>query len=173
MATLISCREALEKMAEAIEGLPAPELSQHLASCEDCLARWKALEAVHALLEEAPSPEPPPGFKAGVMASIRRESALRRFLRIAAAFLLTASGGVALILALVFIAYRVQTLLLAARILLGMSVAWFWRLRGLLELLLEMTPIFSGPAVYFATAFLAIVAALANILRRRFRHEVA
>ncbi len=170
---MISCQEALEKMAWAVESAPEPELSRHLASCESCLARWRALRAIHALLEEAYLLDPPPGFRDEVMASVRREAASRGLMRIAAAFLLLSSAGAVLISVLFLSVWRAWSLFPAARIMVEMGAAWLLRLRWLFEVFLDTVMLISRPALHLAGAFLILAAGLVNLLKRRLRHEAA
>ncbi|MCS7285957.1 MAG: hypothetical protein RMK30_00985 [Anaerolineae bacterium] len=174
MAALISCREAAEKMMEALEGFPATELLHHLACCGDCLARWKALESVHALLQESyPAVEPPPELKAGVMAAVRREMAARKAFRILVALVLIPFAGITLALILSSAAFRFWTILPAVKVMLEIASDWFWRWAELIALILGIVQLIPGLALYPVAALLLFLATLVNLIKRRTRHEMA
>ncbi len=169
---MISCQEVLEKLAEAVEGSPAPELSLHLACCESCFAQWKALQAIHSLLSGAPFADVPPDLKAKVMASLKREMTLRSLLRIAAIPFLTCSAAGIVIISLLLLALKIWPLLTTVKVLLEMTITWLWHFRELLELLLEIALCLSNLAPYISAALLTFLAVLTYLTRRWIRHEM-
>jgi hypothetical protein len=173
MAALISCEEALEKMLEALEGSQTPELLDHLAGCESCLAQWRRLEAVHALLGSAPALNPSPEFKAKVMAAVRREVALKRAIKALVASPLVFFAAAALAIGLVALALRLWDLLPAFRILLEMALSWLWRLKWLVKLALEVLLVSSRLTFYFALVWLMLLAIFAKFVKREVQNEVA
>ncbi len=170
---MISCEEALERMAEALEGCQAPELLNHLASCESCLAQWKRLEAVHALLESAPTLHPSPEFKAKVMAAVRREAASKEVIKALVVSPLAFFAVAVLAISLIALALRLWVLMPAFRILLGMALSWLWRLKWLVKLALEVLLLSSRPVFYFALMWLMLMAAFAKFIKRRVQNEMA
>ncbi len=173
MAALISCEEALEKMLEALEGHHAPELMDHLARCESCLARWKRIEAVHALLGSVPTLHPSPEFKARVMAAVRREVALKRAIKTVVASPVAFLAAVVLAIGLATLGLMLLDLLPAFRILLEMALSWLWRLKWLAKLALEVLFVSSKLAFYFALVWLMLLAIYAKFVKRRVQDEMA
>lgn len=70
--------EALALMMDKLDGVLSPagarHLEEHVASCPECLAEWKALQSVDELLATSPAIPAPAGFALRVQAVIETPS---------------------------------------------------------------------------------------------------
>jgi predicted anti-sigma-YlaC factor YlaD len=73
----MKCDEIRERMPDVAAGLSqfTTEDSHHLASCNTCAEKLKAMRATMALLDEWQTPEPSPYFDVRLQARLREEIA--------------------------------------------------------------------------------------------------
>ena len=70
------CKQVREQFLDlATGGLPA-EAAEHVATCHECAAEMKAMQATMALLDEWQTPEPSPYFDMRLQARLREEAAV-------------------------------------------------------------------------------------------------
>ena len=68
-------RELLPDLASGMEaGTIQPEVSAHIASCNDCATHLRELQKTMALLDEWQAPEPSPYFDTRLQARLREAS---------------------------------------------------------------------------------------------------
>ena len=69
-------RELLPDLAAGMDATtPQPEVSNHIASCNDCATHLRDLQKTMALLDEWQAPEPSPYFDTRLQARLREEMA--------------------------------------------------------------------------------------------------
>ena len=68
-------RELLPGLATAGMDAATPEVSNHIASCNDCATHLRDLQKTMALLDEWQAPEPSPYFDTRLQARLREEMA--------------------------------------------------------------------------------------------------
>lgn len=105
----MKCQEIRERMPEVAAGFsqPTTEESDHLASCDECAKKLKAIRETMTLLDEWQVPEPSPYFDVRLQARLREEMArppafwLRWFRRpvLAAALIVILGVGIGLFFA--------------------------------------------------------------------------
>lgn len=93
---------------DALEELDRARMERHLAECEDCAAEVRSFRETAAVLAAATAAQPPPGIRSRVLNEVHRTQQLppataaptrasaprpARWLAVAAAALLVASGG--------------------------------------------------------------------------------
>jgi hypothetical protein len=73
----MNCEKIRDRMPDVAAGFsePTAEESQHLASCNSCADRLKAMRATMTLLDEWQTPEPSPYFDVRLHARLREEMA--------------------------------------------------------------------------------------------------
>jgi anti-sigma factor RsiW len=69
------CTEVREQFFDLADGRLPAAAAQHIASCSDCAAEWKSMQATLALLDEWQAPEPSPYFDMRLRARLREEAA--------------------------------------------------------------------------------------------------
>jgi predicted anti-sigma-YlaC factor YlaD len=71
----MNCNEIRELLPDLAAGMDAstPEVSKHIASCNDCAAHLRDLQKTMALLDEWQAPEPSPYFDTRMQARLREE----------------------------------------------------------------------------------------------------
>jgi len=78
----MNCNQIRELLPELATGTDAttlqPEVSSHIASCNDCAAHLRELQKTMALLDEWQAPEPSPYFDTRLQARLREEMARPR-----------------------------------------------------------------------------------------------
>ena len=74
----MNCNQIRELLPELATGTDAttlqPEVSSHIASCNDCATHLRELQKTMALLDEWQAPEPSPYFDTRLQARLREES---------------------------------------------------------------------------------------------------
>jgi len=130
-------------MPIALDGLLNAEeeaqLNAHIATCERCRAMWEAMNAVSAMLAQAPMSIPPPDFTSRVMARLKEEAAFKARLRLGSVLLFSAAYLEGLLTLLTGIALGVVVWFFPAKgLLLKLALRWLWRLGGILGNLLEV-----------------------------------
>ncbi len=73
----MNCEEIRERMPDVAAGFsePTADEGKHLASCEACAEKMKAMRSTMALLDEWQAPEPTPYFDVRLQARLREEMA--------------------------------------------------------------------------------------------------
>jgi len=73
----MKCEQILETLPDLAAGLAvaAPDVNQHLQSCEACASRLDDMRKTMALLDEWQVPEPSPYFDVRLQARLREEAA--------------------------------------------------------------------------------------------------
>ncbi|MGA2458323.1 MAG: hypothetical protein ABSF85_12195 [Terriglobales bacterium] len=75
----MNCNEIRELLPDLASGMDAttlqPEVSSHIASCNDCATHLRDLQKTMALLDEWQAPEPSPYFDTRLQARLREEMA--------------------------------------------------------------------------------------------------
>ena len=75
----MNCNEIRELLPDLAAGMDAttlqPEVSKHIASCNNCAAHLRDLQKTMALLDEWQAPEPSPYFDTRMQALLREEMA--------------------------------------------------------------------------------------------------
>ena len=127
------CDYAAELMPAAMDGALGPEenewLQSHLSRCEDCRELWEAMNAVSALLAQAPMAAPSPGFAERVMARVAGEASLRKKARIGGVLVFSAAYAEALALLVLGLTLGAALWLFPAKgMLLTLALRWLWRL---------------------------------------------
>ena len=73
----MNCNQIRELLPDLAAGMDAttlqPEVSNHIASCDDCAAYLRDLQKTMALLDEWQAPEPSPYFDTRLQARLREE----------------------------------------------------------------------------------------------------
>src|SRR5271156_7053869 len=75
----MNCNEIRELLPDLAAGMDAttlqPEVSKHIASCNNCAAHLRDLQKTMALMDEWQAPEPSPYFDTRLQARLREEMA--------------------------------------------------------------------------------------------------
>lgn len=73
----MKCEEIREQMFDLMtaEGVPGPEVKEHLDGCAACSAELASMQQTMALLDEWQAPEPSPFFDTRLQALVREEKA--------------------------------------------------------------------------------------------------
>jgi anti-sigma factor RsiW len=173
-----------ERMSLALDGrLSAQEradLDAHLATCDECHARWAAFQQVDRVLASAPQVMPTPGFAARFAARLAQQARHAQRARRERAFAgvgVFAAGAIALALLVVPVVLGAWTsitgLVTGAPTLLAnvveMTARWWVTFSALGEAgrsILDVLGPSSGPIVMgYALMLIVIVAAWASVMR--------
>ena len=174
-----------ERMSLALDGrLSAQEradLYAHLATCDECCARWAAFQQVDRVLASAPQVMPAPGFAARFVARLTQRQALQaqraKRQRVFAGVGVFAAGGIAL--ALLIVPFVIAALTGISSLVAGMPtllanalemIARWWVTFGALSeagrSILDVLGPSRGPIIAgYALMLVVIVAAWASVMR--------